>query len=112
MQVATATAPESAAPCSDQNNQVDDTTICGLCGAEDSLKDYNELPVNPKGYKYSLDIQYDAGKPTRQAERHVYQLGDGRWVCVEHIGLVVSLAANDLFSDMVSYSKAFERVLM
>ena len=42
------------------------------------------------------------------ADRNVYQLGDGQWVCVEHIGLVVSLAANDVFSGDVSYSKAFE----
>ena len=73
-----ATAPESAAPCSDQNNQGDDITMCAFCGAD----------------------------------RDVYQLGDGQWVCVEHIGLVVSLAANDVFSDCVSYSREFERVLM
>ena len=46
------------------------------------------------------------------ADRNIYQLGDGQWVCVEHIGLVVSLAANDVFSDCVSYSREFERVLM
>ena len=28
-----ATTPESAAPCSGQNNQSDDSTSCGLCGA-------------------------------------------------------------------------------
>ena len=73
-----ATTPESAAPCSEQNNQADDTTMCAICGAD----------------------------------RNVYQLGDGQWVCVEHIGLVVSLAANDLFSDCVSYTREFEQVLM
>ena len=45
-------------------------------------------------------------------DRDVYQLGDGQWVCVEHIGLVVSLAANDVFSDCVSYTREFERVLL
>ena len=79
MQIAErATAPESAAPCSEQNNQDDDITKCAFCSDD----------------------------------RDVYQLGDGQWVCVEHIGQVVSLAANVLFSDCVSYSKAFERVLM
>ena len=73
-----ATTPESAAPCSEQNNHSDDTTLCALCGAD----------------------------------RNVYQLGDDKWICVDHIGLVVSLAANDVFSDCVSYSREFERVLM
>ena len=73
-----ATTPESAAPCSEQNNQADDTTMCAICGAD----------------------------------RNVYQLGDGQWVCVEHIGLVVSLAANDLFSGHVTYSAAFEAEML
>ena len=73
-----ATAPESAAPCSDQNNQGDDITMCAICGDD----------------------------------RHVYQLGDGQWVCLEHIGLVISLAANDLFSGDVHYTKAFETAVL
>ena len=84
-----ATAPESAAPCSEQNNQADDITKCAFCGARDGISHIEDT-----------------------ADRDVYQLGDGQWVCVEHIGLVVSLAANDVFSDCVSYTREFERVLM
>ena len=79
-----ATAPESAAPCSEQNNQTESITpepspaTCAICGAD----------------------------------RNIYQLGDDKWICVDHIGLVVSLAANDVFSDCVSYTREFERVLM
>ena len=36
-----ATTPESAAPCSEQDNQSDDSTSCGLCGA---LVDVYRLP--------------------------------------------------------------------
>ena len=78
MVVERATTPESAAPCSEQNNRSDDSTKCGLCGA---LVD-------------------------------VYQLGDGRGICTDHIGLVVSLAANDLYPGDVSYTRTFENVLM
>ena len=73
-----ATTPESAAPCSEQNNQSDDSTKCAICGAV----------------------------------RNIYQLGDGQWICTDHIGLVVSLAANDVWPDMVSYTRQFEDVLM
>ena len=41
----------------------------------------------------------------------VYQMGD-KWICVDHIGLVVSLAANDLFSGDVHYTKAFETAVL
>ena len=40
-----------------------------------------------------------------------YQMGD-KWICLDHIGLVVSLAANDLFSGDVHYSKAFESAVL
>ena len=78
-----ATAPESAAPCSEQNNQAESITpepspaTCAFCGDD----------------------------------RDVYQMADS-WICTDHIGLVVSLAANDVWPDMVSYTKAFEAVLM
>ena len=41
----------------------------------------------------------------------VYQMGD-KWICLDHIGLVVSLAANDLFSGDVHYTKAFETAVL
>ena len=47
-----------------------------------------------------------------QEDGNVYRLGDGSWICVEHIGLVVTLAANDIFVGEVSYTKAFENVLL
>ena len=72
-----ATAPESAAPCSEQNNQSDDSTKCAICGAV----------------------------------RNIYQLGDGEWVCVDHIGLVVSLAC-DVWPTDVSYSREFETAVL
>ena len=74
-----ATAPESAAPCSEQNNpRQESTTECAYC---------------PEGV-------------------NVYQMGDDQWICTDHIGAVVSLAANDVFSGDVFYTAAFERVLM
>ena len=42
----------------------------------------------------------------------VYQIGDGQWICQGHVGMVISLAANDLWPDMVSYTREFENVLM
>ena len=45
-------------------------------------------------------------------DRSIYRLGDGSWLCIEHIGLVVSLAANDVYADCVSYFKAFEDILI
>ena len=75
-----ATAPESAAPCSEQNNQAEstepDTTTCAFCGGHD-----------------------------------VYQMDD-KWICTDHIGAVVSLAANDVFSGDVHYSKEFETAVL
>ena len=76
-----ATAPESAAPCSEQNNQAESTTpepaTCGTCKAVEGL----------------------------------YILGSG-FLCVGCIGAAVSIAANDLWPDMVRYSREFEAVLM
>ena len=72
-----ATTPESAAPCSEQNNQLESTTTCAYC----------------------LD------------DRDVYQMGD-KWICLDHIAQVVSLAACDIWPDLVSYKREFERVLM
>ena len=75
------TAPESAAPCSEQNNRAESTTpeppTCGLCG---SLED-------------------------------LYFVTDGA-LCLACLGAAVSLAANDVFSDMVHYSREFEKVLL
>ena len=79
-----ATAPESAAPRSEQNNPQEGitpeptpATTCGLCG---SLED-------------------------------LYFVTNGA-LCVGCIGATVSLAANDLWPDMVRYSREFEAVLM
>ena len=47
-----------------------------------------------------------------QEDGNVYRLADGSWICIEHIGLVVTLAANDVYADCVSYTKAFENVLL
>ena len=77
-----ATAPESAAPCSEQNNPQESTTLeptpatCAYC---------------PEGVD-------------------VYQLG-AAWVCTDHLAASVSLAC-DVWPADVSYSKAFETVLM
>ena len=43
--------------------------------------------------------------------RNLYQMGD-KWICMDHIGAVVSLAANDVFSDCVFYSAAFEKMIL
>ena len=79
-----ATTPESAAPCSEQNNHPESITpepspaTCAYCGAQVG----------------------------------VYRLGADQWICTDHIGLVVSLAANDVWPDMVSYTREFEDVLL
>ena len=44
-------------------------------------------------------------------ERDVYRLDD-KWICVDHIGRVVSMAANDVFSGDVHYNKAFEAAVL
>ena len=78
-----ATAPVSAAPCSEQNNRAESITpeptpaTCGTCKAVEGL----------------------------------YILGSG-FLCVGCIGAAVSIAANDLWPDMVRYSREFEAVLM
>ena len=78
-----ATAPVSAAPCSEQKNQAECTTpepppaICAHCSES----------VN------------------------VYQMGPS-WICTDHIGAVVSLAANDVFSGDVHYTREFEAAVL
>ena len=77
-----ATAPESAAPCPEQNNQAEFNTpepspaTCAFCGGHD-----------------------------------VYQLG-GKGICTDHLAASVSMAASDVWPDMVSYTREFERVLL
>ena len=41
----------------------------------------------------------------------VYQMG-GKWICTDDIAFVVSLAANTVFRDLVSYKREFEKVLL
>ena len=41
----------------------------------------------------------------------LYELGSG-FLCVACIGAAVSMAANDIWPDMVHYNHAFEAVLM
>ena len=76
-----ATAPISAAPCSEQNNQTEFITpepaTCGTCKAVEGL----------------------------------YSLGSG-FICVSCIGAAVSMAANDLWPDMVRYSREFETAVL
>ena len=78
-----ATAPESAAPCSEQNNPRESTTpeptpaTCGTCKAVEGL----------------------------------YELGSA-FLCVGCIGAAVSMAANDIFSGDVHYTKAFETAVL
>ena len=35
-----------------------------------------------------------------------------KWICKDHIAFMVSLAANDIWASMVSYSKQFEAILL
>ncbi len=44
-------------------------------------------------------------------DRSVYQLGD-KWICIDHIAFVVSLAANDVWPHAVSYTREFEDYLL
>ena len=44
-------------------------------------------------------------------DRDVYQMGD-KWICTDHIGLVVSLAANDIWPELVSYKREFEKTVL
>ena len=48
---------------------------------------------------------------TCKAVEGLYILGSG-FLCVGCIGAAVSIAANDLWPDMVRYSREFEAVLM
>ena len=41
----------------------------------------------------------------------LYQMGV-KWICRDHIAFVVSLAANTVFRDLVSYKRDFEKVLL
>ena len=78
-----ATAPESAAPCSDQNNQAESITpepspeTCAYCSEG----------VN------------------------VYRMGD-KWICVEHLAGAVSLAACVVWPDLVRYTHEFEAAVL
>ena len=72
-----ATAPESAAPCSEQNNPPESITKCAYC---------------PEGV-------------------NVYQMGDDQYICTDHLAASVSLAASDVWPDMVHYSREFEVLL-
>ena len=42
---------------------------------------------------------------------NVYQMGD-QWICADHLAAAVSMAANDVWPDMVRYSREFEKVLL
>ena len=80
-----ATTPESAAPCSKQNNQAESTTpepspaTCAFCGDD----------------------------------RDVYQIGD-QWICTDHLAASVSIACDVWPTDISysSYSSEFEAVLL
>ena len=45
------------------------------------------------------------------ADRGVYQMDD-KWICAAHLAASVSLAACDVWPDLVSYTREFERVLI
>ena len=78
-----ATAPESAAPCSEQNNQAESITpepspaTCAFCGDD----------------------------------RNIYQMGD-KWICSGCLAASVSMAANDVWPDMVRYTREFEAAVL
>ena len=85
-----ATAPVSTAPCSEQNNtpesitpEPEPSTTTTTCAISDCSEAHN-----------------------------VYRLTGDKWICTDHIGAVVSLAANDVFSGDVHYTREFEAVLL
>ncbi len=41
----------------------------------------------------------------------LYQLGTA-WICTDHLAASVSMAANDVWPEMVRYSHEFEAVLL
>ena len=41
----------------------------------------------------------------------LYQMAN-KWICRDHIAFTVSLAANDIWPNLVSYKRAFEKVLL
>ena len=41
---------------------------------------------------------------------NLYQMPP-KWLCKDHIAFTVSLAASDIWPDLVSYKRAFEKVL-
>ena len=79
-----ATAPLIPAPCSEQNNPQEGITP-------------EPTPATTCG--------------TCKAVEGLYILGSG-FLCVSCIGAAVSIAAHDLWPDMVRYSREFEAVLM
>ena len=44
-------------------------------------------------------------------DRDVYQMGD-KWICTDHLAAAVSMAANDIWPDAVSYSREFEKAVL
>ena len=44
-------------------------------------------------------------------DRNVYQMGD-QWICADHLAAAVSLAACDIWPDMVRYTHAFEAAVL
>ena len=44
-------------------------------------------------------------------DRNIYQMGD-KWICSGCLAALVSMAANDVWPDMVRYTREFEAVLM
>ena len=42
---------------------------------------------------------------------NLYEMG-GKWICKDHVAFTVSLAANTVFRDLVSYKREFEAILL
>ena len=41
----------------------------------------------------------------------LYQMAN-KWICRDHVAFTVSLAANDIWPNLVSYKRDFEKVLL
>ena len=41
----------------------------------------------------------------------VYQMDD-KWICTDHLAALVSMAANDIWPDLVSYTREFETAVL
>ena len=80
----------------EHEHHLDSSTTCAFCGEGQDVRP----PPNGRQRGFVCGEGQD-----------VYQMGD-KWICVDHIGLVVSLAANDLFSGDVHYTKAFETAVL